>query len=158
MYNNILIIRQYILRINMAPYNDRTYESECCTCSNLSDEDFSIDLNKDKIKIIIKQDSNIVVEEILKKRVLDGRIVYKKKKVDNKELSIDKDITVKIYDEEEELCFGMIFSPNTLNIVNDNNRKYCYAEYMPNKAITFNLTQIENNKILISSVYLSYKT
>ncbi len=151
----------------MAPHNSNIDDSQCCNSSNLfdenlssnfSDESFDIDLEKDKIKIIIKQDSNIVVQESLKRQILEGRIVYKKKNIDDKELSIDKDIHIEVYDEEDEIYFELIFEPYLLNIVNDNNRKYCYVEYMQNKAITFNLTQIENNKILISSVYLSYKT
>lgn len=140
----------------MPPYNCNTIDSECCNCADLSEQDFSIDFNKNIIKIIIRQDSNIILEGVLKKKVLDGRIIYRKQNVNN-ELLLDKDICIEIYNEDDELYFGMVIQPHILNIVNDDNRKFCYLEYMENKAITFNLSQIENNKIIMNSVYLSYK-
>lgn len=141
----------------MTSFNDNFNEYECCTCNNLTEEYFKINFNEDKIKISIKQDFNVEINENLKKKVYDNKIVYVKKKINNVELSLDKLIHIEVHNKNNELYYGITFDSNSFFIVNKKHKKYCYVEYVPNKAITFNFKKINNNRISVSSIYLSYK-
>ena len=141
----------------MASFNDNFNEYECCTCNNLTEEYFRINFNEEIIKISIKQDSNVEINENLKKKVYDNKIVYVKKKINNVELSLDQLIHIEVHNKDNKLYYGITFDTNSFFIVNKKHKKYCFFEYVKNKAITFNFKKINNNRISLSSIYLSYK-
>ena len=96
----------------MALFNDNFNEYECCTCNNLTEEYFKINFNEDKIKISIKQDSNVEIKENLKKKVYDNKIVYVKKKINNVELSLDQLIHIEVHNKDNKLYYGITFDSN----------------------------------------------
>ena len=124
--------------------------------NNINLNNFSIDFNKKRIKLYIQQNSNIIFNDFLNKLEFEKKIIYRKK-TNNIQLFLDEPIYIKLSKENNDIYYDIIFDSNSLDLVDELNKKFCFVEYLLNKALSFNISHYEGNKIFIKSVYLSYR-
>ena len=125
--------------------------------TNINPDNFTINFNLNKIKLLIVQDNNILFDDCIIRKIIDKKIIYTKKKLNNIELHLDESIYIKISNKNNELIFDIIFDPNSFDLIDRDNKKYCFVEYLFNKALTFNLSYYEENKVFFKSVYLTFR-
>ena len=125
--------------------------------TNINPDNFTINFNLNKIKLLIIQDNNILFDDCIIKKIIDDKIIYIKKKLNNIELNLDEPIYIKISNTNNEIIFDIIFDSNSFNLIDRDNKKYCFVEYLFNKALTFNLDHYEGNKVFFKSVYLTFR-
>ena len=125
--------------------------------TNINPDNFTINFNLNKIKLLIVQDNNILFDDCIIKKIINDKIIYIKKKLNNIELCLDKPIYLKISNTNNEIIFDILFDSNSFNLIDRDNKKYCFVEYLFNKALTFNLNHYVGNKVFFKSVYLTFR-
>ena len=147
----------------MPPLNDNS--DILCTCTGVNPDNFIVDLNEDNVGLFLKQGTNTIFNTQLKKVILEDRIIYRKKNKHNVSINLDEEISMKLYKQNGDIYYHIIFEPNSLNLrakdtgpISEDNLKCCFIEYSEGIALTFNVDSVEGNKILPKNVYLTFKT